>query len=68
MSGLAQERRAPWKSPFYKGDIVGYSPDQCPRSLDYLGRAIMLSIDQTFTLADADLIVEGIRKVATALL
>jgi 8-amino-3,8-dideoxy-alpha-D-manno-octulosonate transaminase len=68
MSGLAQKRRAPWKSPFYKGDIVGYSPDQCPRSLDYLGRAIMLSIDQTFTLADADLIVEGIRKVAAALL
>jgi len=68
MSGLAQERRAPWKSPFYKGDVRGYSPNQCPRSLDYLGRAIMLFIDQNFTLQDADLVVEAIRKVAAALL
>lgn len=68
MSGLADERRAPWKSPFYKGDVKGYSPDQCPQSLGYLGRAIMLFIDQFYTLEDADLVVEGIRKVATALL
>ncbi|MCD6518454.1 MAG: DegT/DnrJ/EryC1/StrS family aminotransferase, partial [Anaerolineae bacterium] len=68
MSGLAEDRRAPWKSPFYKGDVRGYSPEQCPQSLDYLGRAIMLFIDQTFTLEDADTIVEGIRKVAQALL
>lgn len=68
MSGLAEERRAPWKSPFYKGAVKGYRPDQCPRSLDYLGRAIMLFIDQSFTLEDADSVVEGIRKVATALL
>ena len=66
-SGLAPDRRAPWKSPFYQGDIDGYSPTECPRSLDYLGRAIMLSIDQSFTLADADQVVEGIRKVANVL-
>lgn len=68
MSGLAEARRAPWKSPFYEGDIDGYSPDECPQSLDYLGRAIMLFIDQTFTLEDADTIAEGIHKVAGALL
>lgn len=68
MSGLAPDRRAPWKSPFYKGDVDGYSPDQCPQSLDYLGRAILMHIDQTFTAEDADLVVEGIRKVAAALL
>jgi 8-amino-3,8-dideoxy-alpha-D-manno-octulosonate transaminase len=68
MSGLAEERRAPWKSPFYKGAVKGYKPDQCPRSLDYLGRAIMLFIDQFFTLEDADSVIEGIRKVAAALL
>ena len=68
MTGLAEERRAPWKSPFYKGDIDGYSPDQCPKSLDYLGRAVMIAIDQTFALEDADAIVEGVRKVADALL
>ena len=68
MSGLAEDRRAPWKSPFYKGDIDGYSRDQCPQSLGYLGRAIMVFIDQFFTLDDADSVVEGIRKVAGAML
>ncbi len=68
MSGLAEDRRAPWKSPFYQGNVKGYSPDQCPQSLDYLGRAIMIFIDQSFTAQDADLVVEGIRKVAEALL
>ncbi|MBN1400771.1 MAG: hypothetical protein JXA74_08030, partial [Anaerolineae bacterium] len=68
MSGRAEERRAPWKSPFYKGEVGGYSPDQCPQSLGYLGRAVMLFIDQFFTLEDADQISEGIHKVADALL
>jgi len=68
MSGLAPDRRAPWKNPFYQGEVRGYTPDQCPRSLDYLGRAVMFFIDQTFTLSDADSIVEGVAKVARALL
>jgi len=68
MSGLAPERRAPWKNPLYKGDVDGYSPDECPQSLDYLGRAILMHIDQTFTLEDADLVVEGIHKVAAGVL
>ncbi len=67
MSGLAPDRRAPWKSPFYRGHVHGYSPDQCPQSLGYLGRALLVSIDQSFTLEDADLVVAGIRKVADAL-
>jgi dTDP-4-amino-4,6-dideoxygalactose transaminase len=68
MSGLAEDRRAPWKSPFYKGAIDGYSRDQCPQSLDYLGRAVMISIDQFFTLEDADQVSEGIHKVASVIL
>lgn len=68
MSGMADERRAPWKSPWYKGEVRGYSPAQCPHSLDYLGRAVMISIDQRFTLEDVDLVVEAVRKVAAALL
>ena len=59
---------APWRSPFYRGAIKGYTREQCPQSLGYLGRAIMLSIDQTFTLEDADAIVSGVQKVASALL
>ena len=68
MSGLAEERRAPWHHPLYQGSLKGYAPDQCPQSLDYLGRAIIVFIDQSFTLRDADLIIEAIRKVTRALL
>jgi len=68
MSGLAEDRRCPWKNASYRGEVRGYSPDQCPRSLAYLGRAIMIHIDQTFTLEDADQIAEGINKVADGLL
>ena len=67
MSGLAPDRRAPWKSPFYKGAITGYSRDECPQTLDYLGRAILIHIHQSYTPEDADQVVEGIRKVAAAL-
>jgi dTDP-4-amino-4,6-dideoxygalactose transaminase len=67
-SGKAEDRRAPWKSPFYKGAVSGYTPDQCPQSLGYLGRAVMMFIDQFFTSDDADQVVEGIHKVASALL
>lgn len=68
ISGLAEDRRAPWKSPFYKGAVKGYTRDQCPQSLGYLGRAVMVFIDQHFTLDDADTVVMGVRKVADALL
>ncbi len=68
MSGLAEDRRAPWKSPYYEGAVRGYSPTECPQSLGYLGRAVMIFIDQFFTLQDADLVVEGISKVAKAIL
>jgi 8-amino-3,8-dideoxy-alpha-D-manno-octulosonate transaminase len=68
VSGLAEDRRAPWKSPFYHGQVKGYRRDACPRSIELLGRALVLSIDQTFTAEDADSIVAGMRKVAAALL
>ncbi|MGI6368651.1 MAG: DegT/DnrJ/EryC1/StrS family aminotransferase [Anaerolineae bacterium] len=68
MSGLAEDRRAPWKDPRYKGAVSGYSREQCPQSLDLLSRAIMIMIDQHFTLQDADLIVQAVDKVARHLL
>lgn len=68
MSGLADRRRAPWKNPLYQGDVQGYRPDECPQSLDYLGRAVMFYFDQFFTDEDADLMAEGVWKVSQALL
>ena len=54
--------------PLYQGAVRGYTRDQCPQSLGYLGRAVMFSIDQFFTDEDADLLAEGVWKVSRALL
>jgi 8-amino-3,8-dideoxy-alpha-D-manno-octulosonate transaminase len=67
MSGLAESRRAPWKDPRYTGTVRGYSPNQCPRTLELLSRAVMLGIDQHFALEDADLIAAAVRKVVEGL-
>jgi dTDP-4-amino-4,6-dideoxygalactose transaminase len=67
MSGLAEDRRAPWRDPRYTGAIHGYTSDQCPRSLEWLSRAIMIMIDQHFCLEDADLIVKAVDKVSLRL-
>jgi 8-amino-3,8-dideoxy-alpha-D-manno-octulosonate transaminase len=46
---------------------VRYSPDMCPKTLDYLGRAISLHIHQRLTDTHCDRMVEAARKVARAL-
>jgi len=68
MSDLAEARRAPWQHPLYQGAVRGYTRDQCPQSLDYLGRAVMFFFDQYFSDEDADLLAEGVWKVSRALL
>jgi len=67
MSGLAEDRRAPWRDPRYKGQVSGYTRDQCPQSLEWLSRAVMIMIDQYFCLDDADLIVQAVQKVTHGL-
>lgn len=67
LSGLAEDRRAPWKHPLYRGQVRGYTRDQCPQSLALLGRAVMFSIDQFFSDQDADSLAEGVWKVSKAL-
>ncbi|MCE5259264.1 MAG: aminotransferase class I/II-fold pyridoxal phosphate-dependent enzyme [Chloroflexi bacterium] len=67
-SGKAEIRRMPWMSPYYKGSVRNYTREQCPQSLGYLERAVMMFIDQFFTAQDADQVVEAITKVASALL
>jgi dTDP-4-amino-4,6-dideoxygalactose transaminase len=57
----------PWTCGAYHGSVE-YSPDMCPRSLDYLGRAVSIGFTQRMTDEQADLIARGIRKVASALL
>ncbi|MGH2461965.1 MAG: DegT/DnrJ/EryC1/StrS family aminotransferase [Chloroflexota bacterium] len=56
----------PWTCGAYHGKVE-YSPDMCPRSLDYLGRAIHVGFSQRMTPEHADLIAAGIQKVARAI-
>jgi 8-amino-3,8-dideoxy-alpha-D-manno-octulosonate transaminase len=57
----------PWKDPRYKGKVE-YSPDMCPRILDYLSRAVHINVPPGLSLDDCDRIAEGVRKVAGAYL
>lgn len=62
----ATAANCPWGCGCYKGNVE-YSPDMCPQSLDYLGRAISIGLSQQMTNTDTRQIAEGIRKVAIAL-
>ena len=57
----------PWSCGAYKGNVT-YAPDMCPRSLDLLGRAILIPLHQYMGPDDADAVVEGVLKVAAAIL
>jgi len=56
----------PWTSPRHDPSRT-YRPDMCPRTLDILGRAVVLPISQTYEDRHADLMVQAVRKVAHAL-
>ena len=55
----------PWSPQFYKGNVE-YSRDMCPRTLDYLGRIIMINIHHRWSDEDADDVVRAVRKVGEA--
>jgi len=52
----------PW-SGVKKSELPAYAPDMCPRSLDYLSRAVVIGINSNYTAADCRAIAEGINKV-----
>ena len=56
----------PWTSPLHDASRR-YAPDMCPRTLDILGRTVMLSFSQTMDEAHADLMAKAIRKVCNSL-
>ncbi len=58
----------PYTCPYYKGPEPKYTEDMCPKTLDYLSRAVHIDIPPQLTFEDDDMIVEGIRKVAEAYL
>ncbi len=58
------EKDNPWTHPAYHGS-VSYSRDMCPRTLDYLGRAVAMTIPDHVSEAEADERAAALRKVAS---
>ena len=64
----ATEEGCPFTCPYYGGPEPQYSEDMCPKSLDYLGRSVHISIPPQMPLSDCDLIIRGVEKVSRALM
>lgn len=60
----ASEVGTPWNCSSYKGNVQ-YSKDMCPKTLDWLGRAISISLHQSLTAEDCQDAIDAIRKVAS---
>lgn len=59
----------PYTCPHYKGDAPeSYSADMCPRTNEILSHTVHIDIPSQLTTEDCDMIANGIRKVALALL
>lgn len=61
------QKGCPFTCPMYEGR-VRYSKDMCPRTLDYLGRAIHINVSPSLSCQDCDAVAWGINKVGRALL
>ncbi len=56
----------PWTSPKHNPNRT-YHPEMCPRTLDLLGRVVVITLSHRFEDRHAQWIIQGIRKVAHAL-
>ncbi|MBI4558795.1 MAG: DegT/DnrJ/EryC1/StrS family aminotransferase [Candidatus Hydrogenedentes bacterium] len=64
MTKHSQDRHGrPWTSPLHDSSRT-YRPDMCPRTLDILGRAVVLSLSQTYLDRHVEWIIQAIEKVA----
>jgi 8-amino-3,8-dideoxy-alpha-D-manno-octulosonate transaminase len=50
------------------GPVPDYKSDDCPRTMDWLGRSVHLDIPPQMTVRDCSQVAEAIRKVASVLL
>lgn len=66
MDKLSHDRHGwPWTSPRHDQSRT-YRRDMCPRTLDILGRAVVMPISQRYEERHAEWVVEAVRKVAGA--
>lgn len=59
--------KLPW-SAVPESELPKYSQDMCPRTLDFLSRAILVDIDYNYSDKDCAVIANGINKVLRAML
>ena len=65
----ANKKGCPYTCPYYKGNAPdNYSPEMCPKMLEYLNRSVHLDVPAQLTEEDCRKIAKGIGKVAGALL
>ncbi len=64
--GSVDRHGRPWTSPLHD-QTRQYHPDMCPKTLDILGRTIVISLAQTFEDRHAEWIIQAIQKVAAGL-
>ncbi len=57
----------PWNADAYKGQ-VSYAVDMCPKTLDLLGRAVQIRLNQYVTADDSEDLVQAVRKTALSIL
>lgn len=58
----------PYTCPYHKGPEVEYRADMCPNTNKILSQMVHLDIPAQMTAEDCDMIAQGIRKVAQAIL
>jgi dTDP-4-amino-4,6-dideoxygalactose transaminase len=64
---MASPVGTPWNCNEYKGNVT-YHADMCPVTLDYVSRAIGVSLNQRMNDQDCDDVIQAVNKVAGALL
>ena len=63
----ATSEGCPFTCPYHKGSLPDYRPDMCPKTLDYLSRAIRIVVDQYWTARDCKRVAKAINKVCKVL-
>lgn len=53
----------PFACPLYQGKLPQYSPDMCPQTLEWMGRAVRIGINGGWTEQDCDNVAGAINKV-----
>jgi 8-amino-3,8-dideoxy-alpha-D-manno-octulosonate transaminase len=64
---MPTSKGCPFNCP-QSGPVPEYKPDDCPRTMEWLGRSVHLDIPPQLSERDCDQIAEGMRKVLSVML